>query len=154
MKNLKSSVSIWAVSCAGLGRIPFAPGTFGAAAGAGVAWLLNSSAAWQWAVTAGAFAAGLIFIPKAQEELGQQDPPVIVIDEFCGALIAFAGFPCLTWLQWTIGFIVFRLLDIVKPPPIRRLEKLPGAWGVLLDDLAAGGVARGIVYWAVLKNLH
>lgn len=133
------------VSCGGLGYVPFASGTFGAAAGTFIAWSASAAAAEQWFLLITTTILALACIPSAQRQLKDNDPSIVVIDEFCGALLVFAGLPFLTLLQWTIGFIAFRLLDIIKPPPIRQLEKIPGAWGVLLDDLAAGLIARLLV---------
>jgi phosphatidylglycerophosphatase A len=80
------------------------------------------------------------------------DPPEVVIDEVVGMLIAlwplslglwWQGVPgdVFPWPGWVLGFIAFRFFDIVKPPPVRQAERLPGAWGVMLDDVVAGLLA-------------
>jgi phosphatidylglycerophosphatase A len=74
----------------------------------------------------------------------QKDPRYIVIDEACGMMVALMGLP-LNWMTLVAGFLLFRLFDIVKPFPIRRLERLPGYWGILFDDLGAG-----LYVWLIL----
>jgi phosphatidylglycerophosphatase A len=75
---------------------------------------------------------------RCEDILGRPDPGEIVIDEVAGFLLTVIFFP-LTWITLTAGFFLFRFFDILKPPPIRQIEKkLPGGFGVVLDDLAAG----------------
>ena len=128
------------VSCAGAGFVPGAPGTAGALVGTAAAVLTVGEPVWQVAMLGAGLVAGLWWIPRAERLLGP-DPSAVVIDEFCGALIVFAGLP-MTWLTTAVGFAAFRIFDVLKPPPIGQLERLPGAWGVLADDVAAGGLAR------------
>lgn len=66
-----------------------------------------------------------------------KDPQFVVIDEVAGQLIALIAVP-LAWKTFLASFILFRVLDIVKPPPVRQLEKLPEGTGIMLDDVAAG----------------
>ena len=66
-----------------------------------------------------------------------QDPGVVVIDEAIGYLVTVAALPHGFWTA-VAGFFLFRLLDIVKPPPCRWLERVPGGWGIVLDDVMAG----------------
>jgi len=68
---------------------------------------------------------------------GTKDPQFVVIDEVAGQLIALIAVP-LSWKTFLAGFILFRAFDIVKPPPVRQLEKLPEGAGIVLDDVAAG----------------
>lgn len=80
--------------------------------------------------------------------LGQKDPGAVVIDEIAGvwagaALLSGTILATQWWWLLPALFAAFRVLDIGKPWPIRALERLPGAWGVLLDDLAAGLAAGG-----------
>jgi phosphatidylglycerophosphatase A len=66
-----------------------------------------------------------------------KDPQFVVIDEVAGQLIALIAVP-LAWKTFLAGFIFFRIFDILKPPPVRQLEKLPEGTGIVLDDVAAG----------------
>ena len=68
---------------------------------------------------------------------GTKDPQFVVIDEVAGQLIALIAVP-LSWKTFLAGVILFRAFDIVKPPPVRQLEKLPEVAGIVLDDVAAG----------------
>jgi phosphatidylglycerophosphatase A len=94
-----------------------------------------------------ALVATLVGIPAAgivARESGRKDPQQVVIDEVAGQMIALLGIPYfvpLTWKYLLASLILFRAFDIVKPPPVRQLEKLPGGWGIVLDDVAAGLLA-------------
>ncbi|HTL48755.1 MAG TPA: phosphatidylglycerophosphatase A [Verrucomicrobiae bacterium] len=74
-----------------------------------------------------------------------EDPSYVVVDETCGMMLALAGLP-LGWMSLGLGFLLFRFFDILKPFPLRRLEKIHGFWGIMLDDLGAG-----IYSWLILK---
>jgi phosphatidylglycerophosphatase A len=85
-------------------------------------------------------AATVIGIPAATLEArgcGKKDPQHVVIDEVAGQLVTLIACPIL-WKPLLAGFILFRAFDILKPPPIRRLEKLPEGTGIVVDDLGAG----------------
>ena len=78
---------------------------------------------------------------RRAQDLGQPDPSSVVVDEFCGMWLALvATNPSL--LTAAVAFAAFRVLDIAKPPPIRQLERLPGGYGIMADDLAAGAIVR------------
>jgi phosphatidylglycerophosphatase A len=82
----------------------------------------------------------------AAEKFGRPDPPQCVSDEAAGQWLALAFLPITSARDLCIvagmQFVLFRLLDIIKPPPVRQLEKLPAGWGILADDLAAGVLAN------------
>ena len=69
---------------------------------------------------------------------GRKDPGHVVIDEVVGQWITLAGAVQLDWQSCLIGFILFRLFDIWKPPPVRQLEALPNGVGIMADDVMAG----------------
>jgi phosphatidylglycerophosphatase A len=69
---------------------------------------------------------------------GLKDPQIVVIDEVLGQWITLAGASVLNWKSFLLAFVLFRLFDILKPPPIRRLERIPGGAGIVLDDILAG----------------
>ena len=95
----------------------------------------------RWPVTlAAAVVVTLIGIPASTSVARadrQKDPGHVVIDEVAGQLIALIAAP-LNWKSFLAGFILFRAFDIVKPPPVRQLEKLPEGTGIMVDDVGAG----------------
>ena len=147
-------------SCFGLGRLPLAPGTWGSLPTAiifGLMWHFHASGILiSIAMAALALAGSIVcvrFAPVAIRATGKDDPGEVVADELAGQAVTFLFIPFLTletfstgqiWVTTVAGFLLFRLFDIAKPWPIRRLEKLPEGWGVLADDLLAG-VYAGIV---------
>lgn len=141
----------WAVATfLGAGKLRPGPGTWGSlgalALWGGVAPLI--APAWRPAAAlAGAVAATVVGIPAAtrvSRELGDEDPSCVVIDEVAGQLLAFAG-SALNWKSLLAAFILFRAFDIVKPPPVRRLERIPGGAGIMLDDIGAGLYALAVL---------
>jgi len=76
---------------------------------------------------------------------GIKDPQFVVIDEVAGQLVALIAVP-LAWQPFLAGFILFRAFDIVKPPPVRQLEAIPEGAGIMLDDVAAGLYALGVMH--------
>lgn len=136
----------WAVQTAtflGAGRLHPGPGTWGSAA-AILIWTLCGwrvpSAAQPIVLGVLAILAICIGIPAATRfaiATGTKDPQSVVIDEVAGQWITLLFAP-LTWKTLLAGFILFRAFDIVKPPPVRQLERLPMGTGIVLDDVAAG----------------
>jgi phosphatidylglycerophosphatase A len=127
------------------------PGTWGSVA----AVLLWAGVAWGWhpaplsllcVLLAGIALALLVGIPAATitaRESGREDPGFVVIDEVAGQWIALIGSHA-DWRHALIALFLFRLFDITKPFPIRKLEKLPAGWGIVFDDVAAGLYALGV----------
>jgi phosphatidylglycerophosphatase A len=96
----------------------------------------------------------LIGIPAATRVArahANKDPQFVVIDEVAGQLIALIAAP-LSWKTFAAGFILFRIFDILKPPPVRQLEKLPEGVGIVLDDVAAGLYA--LLVMQLLLHFH
>ena len=94
-----------------------------------------------------AFATTLIGIPAGTivaNELGKKDPSEVVLDEVAGQAIALIAVP-VNWKYAICSLILFRAFDIVKPPPVRQLEALPGGMGIMMDDVAAGILALLLV---------
>ena len=144
---------LWATLVAtffGIGRMRPGPGTWGSAA----AMLLWAALAYELppslrlpTVIALAILVTLIGIPAAtlvSRASGKKDPQFVVIDEVAGQLIALIAAP-LSWKTFLAGFILFRGFDIVKPPPVRQLEKLPEGTGIVIDDVAAGIYALAVM---------
>ncbi len=135
----------------GLGLVPLAPGT-AASAAAAIGYLLGlHRLAWPlYAALVGfLFFAGAAAAGRYASDLGRPDPGRIVVDEICGQLIALA-FLQGGWVPAGISFALFRFFDIIKPWPIRRLESLPGGWGIMADDVAAGLAAAVLTRLALL----
>ena len=122
-----------------IGTIPVAPGTFGSLIGLPLCLLLSRLTFLQSVMIILAFILFAVGIASAAEKiLKQKDPGQIVIDEIAGLLVTFAGLP-FNLKTALAGFIIFRLLDILKPFPIRILDKrMGGGSGVVLDDVVAG----------------
>jgi phosphatidylglycerophosphatase A len=78
---------------------------------------------------------------RVARRLEKKDPQVVVIDEVAGMLVTMLPFDGFSLRGLAYGFVLFRLLDALKPWPIRQLERLPEGWGIVLDDVAAGGIA-------------
>jgi phosphatidylglycerophosphatase A len=122
-------------TCAYLGYVPIAPGTFGSALGLILFWAVRStgSAGVEAAVMTVVFAVGVWSGTVAERHFRGVDPGPVVIDEVFGMLVTLAFLP-VSMIGAIIGFFVFRLLDIVKPWPARRLESLHGGLGIMADD--------------------
>ena len=102
-----------------------------------------------------AVAVTLIGIPAATRvahALGKEDPSQVVIDEVAGQIIAFIAVP-LNWRCLLAGLILFRVFDITKPFPIRRLERLPEGTGIMLDDIGAGLYALAVMQLLLHFNI-
>lgn len=125
----------------GIGRVPRVPGTAGSAAGLALAWALSADPVWQLAGCAAVAALGFWSSGPAARSMGLKDPSSIVIDEVAGMMIGLLLLP-VSWKLYAAGFLLFRFFDILKPWPVRELEKLPGSWGIMLDDLAAGAITQ------------
>lgn len=85
--------------------------------------------------------AGIVASDRLESDSGEKDPGYVVIDEVAGMGLALLAVPS-EWYFIVTAFLLFRVFDIWKPFPIRKVEKLPGGWGVMADDLLAGLLAR------------
>lgn len=148
----------------GTGYLPLMPGTWGSLAIAGAYLLLcratGGSMLWVSVAMGGVLVASSIACvglgPFAERAFGRKDPSRCSVDEFAGQALAYLALPVGSlamdwWIGAGVGLLYFRVFDVVKPPPARRLERLPHGWGVLADDLMAGlyaNVAAQIsLYW-------
>jgi phosphatidylglycerophosphatase A len=140
-------VAIWIATSGGLGYAPVAPGTFGSAAGLLIFWLTRHwSTPAQLAIIAVVSVVGIWASTEAAAHFGREDPGQVVIDEVAGQLVtlAFTGAGVTAMIA---GFLIFRVLDIIKPYPANRFESLHGGLGIMADDLMAG------VYGCALLHL-
>lgn len=142
--------ALFVLSFFGLGFGPLVPGTFGTLGGVLVALAIPEEH-WTAGIAAAVFLSSLLTVllgPAACRAAGRKDPPAVVMDEVAGFLVVVALVPAPTPVEMAAAFALFRVFDILKPPPARRLEGLPGGWGILLDDLAAGLFALAAL-WAL-----
>jgi phosphatidylglycerophosphatase A len=129
----------------GLGHAPFAPGTVGSLPGlllVVLLWRLGGA----WTVLAGALlvtALGFWAARAAESRFGRPDPAPVVIDEIAGQMVSLL-FLAPTATSLLLAFVLFRLFDVWKPFPVRRAERLPGASGIMTDDLLAGVYANAV----------
>lgn len=121
-------------TCCFVGWIPFAPGTFASLFAAALIYLFPAVfGSVIFAVACVIFAVATINGERYEGE----DPGHIVIDEFAGMCVAMAGHK-VTLVNVLIGFVLFRIFDILKPFPVNRMERLKGGYGVVGDDVVAG----------------
>lgn len=129
----------------GIGLFPAAPGTLASVVAALVFKFALHGLAWPLylLLLVLLFFAGTAASAVHAAALGRRDPGPIVIDEVCGQLLALAFLPA-AWVPVAVSFVLFRFFDIIKPGPIRELEKLPGGWGIMADDIGAGLAAAAL----------
>ena len=122
-----------------IGTVPFAPGTFGSLIGLPVCFLLSRLNLLESVICILVFILFAIGIASAAEKIiKQKDPGQIVIDEIAGLMVTLAGLP-FNLKTALAGFVIFRVFDILKPFPIRMLERrVGGGSGIVLDDVIAG----------------
>jgi phosphatidylglycerophosphatase A len=128
------------VTCGFLGCSPVAPGTVGTLGGVLIAWALATTdlyLLWVLLACVAIYLVGRSLAPWAEREAGK-DPQIFVLDEVLGYLVTVAWVRGPSPLTLVVGFALFRFFDVLKPGPVRRLERIPGGDGILLDDLAAG----------------
>lgn len=169
--NEQMTFGLWVAQGLGLGWIPFAPGTFGSFLG--LVWFAMLIATGSfWAYLAGAIegiAFSIWLCDDAEKILGETDPPSVVLDEIIAIPFCFLPWVFSEWLRhvalpsvsyfftgwqlWlTLGIVVlFRVFDIWKPWPVRQIQRLPGGWGVTVDDLFAafyvGLIVLAVILW-------
>lgn len=154
MKNVAVAVATWF----GCGYVPIAPGTAGSIAAVAIAigieykwafppfWFLLAALAMLWP---GVWAAGV-----AANYMNLKDPRPVVVDEVIGQWITISGATVLNWKSWLGALLLFRVLDVWKPFPIRRLEALPGGTGIVADDVMAGIYGALVLFIAGCFNLY
>lgn len=143
--SIRQRVAQWLATGFGAGFSPVAPGTAGTLVAippaALIAWLgLGQPVLW-FAAIAATTALAIWSAGVAAPLFGLKDPGQIVVDEVAGYFVAMAFLPP-TWTALAVSFLLFRLFDIVKPPPCHWAEGLPGGVGIVADDLLAGVYAN------------
>ena len=137
------SAAIFLATGAYVGKIPLAPGTIGSLWGLPAAYFLSGVPVPLAVLCTGGFILlAIVVAHRAVRLLGKKDPGSVVIDEVAGMMVTMLAIPFHPATA-AIGFVAFRVLDILKPFPIRMLERrIPGGAGVVLDDVAAGVMAN------------
>jgi phosphatidylglycerophosphatase A len=121
----------------GVGYLPFIPGTFGSLAGLALYFCIKGNNPLYLLVLLIVCLAGFVSCGRAEKAFGKKDPKYAVIDEVAGMLISLIFVPYdLRWI--IIGFLVFRLLDTLKPFPANRFQNMHGSLGIMGDDIVAG----------------
>lgn len=148
--NRRDRAAVFAATVGGLGHIPWAPGTWGSAVGLILGWVMIRAlpVVYVGPVLVISFVVGALVCTSAERALHRHDPPAVILDEVWGMLFVVALLP------WTIAssarllmaFLLFRAFDITKPPPLKRLARWPGGWGIMADDLGAAVYASCILW--------
>jgi phosphatidylglycerophosphatase A len=155
---MKPSLAFPIATWFGCGYFPKGPGTAGSVAAILIAWplwqfcgfdniafaLLSLIALWPSIAAASVIAV----------ETGRKDPQIVVVDEVLGQWLTLGGATRLNWRSLLFGLALFRLFDILKPPPIRLIEKMPGGAGIVLDDMGAGIYAGLVLFLMGWFNLY
>lgn len=146
----RSTPAVCVATVAGVGYFPVLPGTVGSIVGVGIVAALDAI---PFATTGRditlILAAMLIFLVgvwaagQSEKIFGRTDPSLVVIDEVVGQMVTFLLVPHASWKLLLAGLGLFRFFDIIKPFPVGRAERLPGGWGIMLDDVLAGVYALG-----------
>jgi phosphatidylglycerophosphatase A len=154
MARLASRSALVVATGLGSGYSPIAPGTAGSALGVLLFWpLAGRPPAQVLGATAVLVLLSIVAAHYAAKGLGKKDPGLVVVDEVVGQWVSLLLLPFTLWTA-VAGFVLFRLMDVIKPWPARDLERLPGGIGIVADDLMAGIYANlllrvGLTVWPV-----
>lgn len=146
-----TQIAVFLATAGYAGYFPIAPGTVGSAVGLVLFWALRAWTPW-WSdgaaivvsLLAGVWSAGVM-----ERVLQRTDPGPVVIDEVLGMLLTLLFLP-VSLTGAIVGFVLFRVFDVLKPYPANRLESLHGGWGIMLDDAMAGVYAHLVLRGLIL----
>ncbi len=152
--NLATIIATWF----GCGYFPYGPGTVGTLAAvlmaAGAHHYLNAGRLTFLIAALLLLAPGIWSATQTARLLNRPDPGMVVVDEVLGLWVTLLGATALNWKSFSAAFVLFRIFDIWKPWPVRRLEHLPEGTGIVADDLAAGVYAAIMVYMGGFFKLY
>lgn len=150
-----SRIAIAIATAGGAGFSPVAPGTAGTAVAVPLVFLMSPLPLWAFAaITAATTIVGIWAAGRADRHWGTHDSGRIVIDEVAGYFVTMLPVSRSSWAALVAGFFVFRVLDILKPPPVRAIDrKVGGGAGVVLDDVAAGVMGAALMAAAAAGGL-
>lgn len=151
MISILRGAALFLATSAYVGFFPVAPGTAGSAVGVllDIALRGTGSPILHGAMILALSVAGVWAAGVAEQHFAKTDPSAVVVDEVAGMLLTLYLIP-VSWLGLVVGFLLFRLFDIIKPFPCRRAERLPGGMGIMADDWIAGLYANGLLRLASL----
>ena len=154
MSELHDRAAVLLARGFGAGCSPVAPGTVGTAVAVPLVCLQLVLSTEVFLVFVLVFVLGAVYVAAvADKQMGETDDPSIVVDEMAGFLIAMAYVPLTPWSLLS-GFVLFRALDIFKPPPINTVErKFSGGLGIVGDDLVAGLMTNALLQLAIWANI-
>jgi phosphatidylglycerophosphatase A len=146
VNRLALAVATWF----GCGYFPWGPGTVGALAAVLIAFALHvyagSGRLAYLTLTVIWLMPAIWASTRTAQIVGRKDPPLVVVDEVLGQWVTLLGAGSLSWRNFVAAFVLFRIFDIWKPWPIRKIERLPEGYGIVCDDLAAGLYGALILY--------
>lgn len=153
-RPVRRGLAVWLATGFGVGFVPVAPGTAGAALGVLLAWGLDRlGLAFEMPIVLGLCAIGVPICTRAARDLGgRKDPGSIVLDEIASVPITFFLVPLDSLAVVVAGFALHRLFDVTKPPPTRAIERLPEGLGIMADDWMAGvysNIALHLLIWLI-----
>ena len=134
----------------GAGYWRWGPGTAGSLVGVLMAWVMERQFDWTagWPLLLVAIILTWPGVWASTVAAGERkDPQFILVDEVLGVWLTLAGAVTWNWKAYALGFVLFRIFDIVKPWPVRRFEALPQGWGIVADDLMAGVYGAIVLFW-------
>ena len=142
----------WIATCGPVGHLKFAPGTVGSLCGLLLVFTIQNNPIFSIVLLGFVFLIAVWASGVVAHDLGDKDPSIVVIDEVCGILVSFLWVP-ISWPRLLVGFLAFRFFDVVKPEPVRSLERLPNGFGIVLDDVMAGFYAN-ILLQLLIRYAH
>ena len=155
---MRNKVALTVATWFGCGYFPVGPGTAGSLAAVGIAFLfqhyLGAQPYWFGILAVLLLLPGIWAATIAAAVSGRKDPGLVVVDEVIGQWITLSGATVLNWKSWVAAFVLFRVLDIWKPEPARRLESLPGGTGIVMDDVMAGIYGAIVLFAAGHFNFY
>lgn len=155
---MKARLALAIATGLGCGYFPKAPGTAGSLLGLALA--IVAQRLWHWGAVEFLLLAVIWLVPAiwasalTASSMGDGDPSIVVIDEVLGQWITLAGVTSYHWQSWLAAFVLFRLFDIWKPPPLRQLERLTHGVGIVADDVGAGVFGALVLFAAGCFNLY
>ena len=153
--NWLDGLAVWAATGSYVGLIPFMPGTFGCLLGLGWVWIVTKlpGLALQGVAIGGLILISVPICTRAARRLGKKDPGSIVLDEIASLPIVVWGLDTSHVSIWVAAFVLHRVFDISKPPPVRTVERLPTGSGIVADDCVAALYAHLVLRACVWAGL-